>query len=53
MARDLMSMNKLFLLDMGSEEFGDSILCQFGSKTIHFDGGAAGAALNNQSIVLK
>ncbi len=37
-----MSTNRLTVLDMGSVKFGDSILCQFGSKTILIDGGHPG-----------
>jgi beta-lactamase superfamily II metal-dependent hydrolase len=37
-----MAANRLVLLDMGREKFGDSIFCQFGSKTILIDGGHPG-----------
>lgn len=42
-----MSANKLVLLDMGSEKFGDAIFCQFGVKTILIDGGHPGDASPN------
>lgn len=37
-----MATHRLALLDMGREKFGDSILCQFGNKTILIDGGHPG-----------
>jgi beta-lactamase superfamily II metal-dependent hydrolase len=37
-----MALHRLSLLDMGRVKFGDSILCQFGDKTILIDGGHPG-----------
>ena len=29
---------KVWLLDVGPEEYGDAVLCQFGNKTVLIDG---------------
>src|SRR5712671_4390449 len=39
MTLDAASRGKYYVLDMGSEKYGDSILCVFGNTTVLIDGG--------------